>query len=203
MSYLIVVARYNESIDWLLPQLDRCIICNKGIPLTIKNQVILPNLGREAETYLHFIIANYHRLPDVVVFTQARIADHKGANDVQYLLKLKDDALLYSKSRNFFTHQDDSCIHFGRNWNLRHDGFFLKDNYKNRPVLFHDWFKKYIKPDYPFPINIYGNAIFAVRKDLILKHPIHYYTTLIKEVNHHINSTEGHFFERSWYYIFD
>lgn len=80
----------------------------------------------------------------------------------------------------------------------------VKDNYKdNRPLLFLYWFKKMINSEYPNPISFYGNAIFAVRKELILKHPIEYYKELILEVNHHINPTEGHFFERSWYYIFE
>jgi len=56
--------------------------------------------------------------------------------------------------------------------------------------------------DYPNPINIYQNALFAVKKELILNKPLEYYKKLILEVNHHINPTEGHFFERSWYYIF-
>ena len=43
----------------------------------------------------------------------------------------------------------------------------------------------------------------AVKKELIINKPIEYYKELILEVNHHINSTEGHFFERSWYYIFN
>ena len=49
---------------------------------------------------------------------------------------------------------------------------------------------------------IYSNAIFAVKKENIINKPLEYYKKLILEVNHNINSTEGHFFERSWYYIF-
>jgi hypothetical protein len=87
---------------------------------------------------------------------------------------------------------------------LRNGKYFLNDNYKNnKPVTFIDWFKTNININYPNPITVYGNAIFAVKKELILKNPIEYYQKLILEVNHHVNSTEGHFFERSWYYIFN
>jgi hypothetical protein len=206
MSYKILVARYNEDIDWLKDEMHNCVIYNKGQALNIENEFMLENLGRESDSYLNYIINNYDNLPDVVVFTQARISDHYiGGNDINYLLKLKDEALIYGKSQNSHGHTDvGNEPSFDHNWNLRIDGWFLKDNYKdNRPLLFLYWFNKMIKSEYPNPIFFYGNGIFAVRKELILKHPIEYYKELVLEVNHHINSTEGHFFERSWYYIFE
>ena len=68
---------------------------------------------------------------------------------------------------------------------------------------FLEWFKNNIEINYPNPIYIYCNAIFAVKKENIINKPVEYYERLILEVNHHINSAEGHFFERSWYYIFN
>jgi len=204
MSYKIVVARYNENIEWLNDEMSNCIIYNKGDKLDIKNEIVLENVGRESETYLQYIITNYDNLPDVVVFTQARISDHKGKDDVSYLINIKNQALSNSKSQNFFIHDDvGNSIHWDKNWNLREDGYYLKDNYKNnKPITFLEWFKENININYPNPIKIYCNAIFAVKKENIINKPIEYYKRLILEVNHHINSTEGHFFERSWYYIF-
>tara|TARA_B110000908_G_C10025200_1_gene344745 strand:+ start:116 stop:733 length:618 start_codon:yes stop_codon:yes gene_type:complete len=204
MSYKIIVARYNENIEWFNSELSNCIIYNKGQKLGIENEILLKNVGRESETYLHYIITNYHNLPDVVVFTQARISDHKGRDDVNYLINIKNQALNYSKSSNFKIHYDSGRnIHFDKEWNLRKDGWYLKNNYKNNePVTFFEWFKTNINVDYPNPLYFYHNAIFAVNKSIIINKPIEYYKKLIQEVNHHINSTEGHFFERSWYYIF-
>jgi hypothetical protein len=204
MSYKIIVARYNEDIQWLNDEMHNCIIYNKGEPLNIPNEILIENVGRESETYLHYIIDNYDKLPDVVVFTQARIGDHKGADDVNYLLRIKNDALEYSISKNLSIHYDNNTnIHFDKEWNLRTDGWFLKDNYKNnQPITFLEWFTKNINNTYPNPLIFYCNAIFALKKELILSNSIDYYKKLILEVNHHINSTEGHFFERSWYYIF-
>jgi hypothetical protein len=204
MSYKIIVARYNENIDWLSSEMKNCIIYNKGNKLNIRNEVILENVGRESDTYLHYIIDNYYNLPDVIVFTQARISDHKGSDDINYLLHMKNDALIYSKSQNFHIHNDThSCIHFDKEWNLRNGEYFLKYNYKNNnPITFINWFKTNININYPNPIVMYLNAIFAVKKENIINKPIEYYKKLILEVNHHVNSAEGHFFERSWYYIF-
>ena len=202
MSYKIIVSRYNENIDWLNSECENCIVYNKGDALHIENEIMLKNVGRESETYLRYIITNYDNLPDVVVFTQARISDHKGKDDIHYLIDIKNEALSYTKSQNFMIHNDvGKCMHFDKTWNVRQDGYYLKDNYKN-PIPFFEWFKTNIDVHYPNPIYLYCNAIFAVKKETILHNPIEYYKRLIAEVNHHNDPAEGHFLERSWYYIF-
>ena len=77
MSYKIIVARYNENIEWLNSEMDNCIICNKGPLLNIDNEILLHNVGRESDSYLNYIIKYYNELPSVLVFTQAIISDHK------------------------------------------------------------------------------------------------------------------------------
>ena len=208
MSYKIIVARYNENIRWLKSEISNCIVYTKGNKLHIENEIHLENVGRESETYLHYIITNYDNLPDVVVFTQARISDHNntGHDDIDYLIQMKNSALCNSKSQNFFIHNDvGRCRYFDKNWNLQPwNGYYLKHNYKNNnPITFFEWFKSNIDINYPNPIHVYRNGIFAVKKEHIINKPIEYYQRLILEVNHHINSAEGHFFERSWYYIFN
>ncbi len=182
MSYKIIVARYNENIDWLNSEMKNCIIYNKGNKLNLRNEVILENVGRENDTYLHYIIDNYYNLPDVIVFTQAKISDHKGADDVNYLLNIKNQALIYSKSQNFYIHNDTGrCIHFDKEWNLRNGEYFLKDNYKNNsPITFIKWFKTNININYPNPIVMYVHAIFAVKKENIINKPIEYYKINIR-----------------------
>lgn len=205
MSYKIIVARYNENIEWLNSEMSNCIIYNKGSKLDIENEIFLENVGRESETYLHYVITNYDNLPEVVVFTQAKISDHRGSDDINYLIDIKNQALLHSRSQDFGLVYDsvnhrDLC----KTWNLRGDGWFLRDNYKNNhPITFFEWFTTNIDINYPDPIYHYSNGIFAVKKEKIINKPIEYYKRLKLEVNHHINPTEGHFFERSWYYIFN
>ena len=204
MSYKIIISRFNENIEWFKDELCNCIIYNKGERLNIENEIILNNVGRESETYLNYIISNYENLPDVIVFTQARISDHKGIDDINYILHIKNNALHNLKSQNYSIYnENDKNIHFCKDWNTINKDFYLPNNYKNNtPIIFIDWFKTHINFNYPEPIKIYNNGIFAVTKKLILNNSLNYYKQLILEVNHHINSTEGHFFERSWYYIF-
>jgi len=204
MSYKIIVARYNENIDWLSSDLSNFIIYNKGDKLDIENEIFLENVGRESHTYLHYIITNYNNLPDVVVFTQANIADHKGRNDINYLINIKNQALVNSKSKNYMIHYDiGKNIHWDCDWNFKNDPYWSEFNYKNNnQITFLEWFTTHIDLNYPYPIYIYVNAIFAVKKENIINKPIEYYEKLILEVKYHNNPIEAHFFERAWYYIF-
>jgi hypothetical protein len=210
MSYQIVVAQYEEDISWLNKELHNCIIYNKGKNgLNINNIIRLPNIGRESHTYLYHIINNYDKLADITVFTQGRISDHKPEyknNLVNYILKIKKEAEQFGISK-YGTHtylpNDDSCVSAELNYNKNTNEYFLKDNYfQNKPILFIDWFKKYTKCDFPTILKWYGNAIFAVSKKWIHNKSKSYYEELIKQVDHHVNPTEGHLMERIWYYMF-
>jgi hypothetical protein len=209
-SYKIIVARYNEDISWLKDEMQNSIIINKGDErLNLKNEICVDNVGRESETYLKYIINNYNQLPDTIVFTQGRLEDHKHLwekfdCEIDFLKNLREEAMILGKSYNFFEANRD-CPHFGSNWNWRNDDFFLKENYKKQ-ILFKDWFEKKItcqKGTYPDKLRVYGAGLFAVSKKLVLKRPREYYQNLIKELKHSSNPAEGHFFERSWYYIFE
>lgn len=201
MSYKIIVARYNENIEWLLPEMDNCIIYNKGPLLNLQNEICLENVGRESETYLHYIIENYDNLPDILICTQADIKDHRGSNDIGHLICMKTEALHYGKSTPYVHSKSEELPWWQPNFNLISGQVVQQNYYNNEQTIFRDWFEKFIDV-YPEPIVIYTNGIFAVKKELVLSKPLQYYKELIKQVNHHINPTEGHYFERSWYYIF-
>ena len=84
------------KIKWLKSEKDNCIFYNKGNKIGIENEIMLKNAGRESETYLNYIITIYDNLPDIVVFTQGNISDHRTGR-VQHLLDLKDSALINGK----------------------------------------------------------------------------------------------------------
>jgi hypothetical protein len=78
MSYTIVIAKYNENMDWLVKMDQQHIrIYNKGT-CTLKNENVKnrENIGREAETYLYHIIENYNNLPDYLILIQGNPFDH-------------------------------------------------------------------------------------------------------------------------------
>jgi len=68
----LVVARYNEDINWALAYNDIAIVYNKGrnfnLPFTtVKN---IENIGREGHTYLYHMINNYENLNEKTIFCQ-------------------------------------------------------------------------------------------------------------------------------------
>jgi hypothetical protein len=74
MKTEIVVARYNENLDWL-----KKIKKSKDLKITVYNKglddidvpfIKIPNVGRESQTYLEHIINNYDNLADQTIFCQ-------------------------------------------------------------------------------------------------------------------------------------
>lgn len=70
IQFRIVVAKYKEDVSWTenLP----CIIYNKDP----NGPSPLPNIGREAHTYLYHIVSNYDTLDDYTIFVQGNPFDH-------------------------------------------------------------------------------------------------------------------------------
>ena len=73
-KYSMIIARYNENIDWLIPFKDICTIYNKGSNIVDNNNnfniINLNNYGRESHTYLYHIINNYDTLTEYNIFFQ-------------------------------------------------------------------------------------------------------------------------------------
>jgi len=72
MSIEIVIARYNENLDWIkeLPKNIKVTIYNKGINDIDYPFIPLENIGRESHTYLYHIIHNYNKLAEKTIFCQ-------------------------------------------------------------------------------------------------------------------------------------
>ena len=198
----IVIARYNESIDVWKPFLPISTIYNKGDNNLNVSSISLDNIGRESHTYLYHIIHNWDNLADTTLFTQCNLSfDHKPFPISLYLLSNLDLTI----------HLWNNTIDFNNNipWGfLQHGGKWLKE-YNNGDIrkskdTFGGWWDKYIDIDRP-PLNslIWSHgAIFSVKKEQIKKKPLRYYQNLLNTINDCKNPEEGHYLERSWYYIF-
>lgn len=209
----ICVARFKELVEWL--PLGNSIIYNKSdmIPVHLQSRahsiVSLPNVGREADTYLNHIIRNYDTLSQITVFVQGRIRDHVRIDEKKFIKILVTQARENGFSTERLIRNDDpNHPHWGREWNKNYLGgtsWYKENEYRGDVHLtFKDWFEQMI--DMPYPegeFSLYPNAIFAVDKDHILSRPREYYQKLLETVSWHSDPVEGHFLERSWYYIFN
>jgi len=209
----ICVARYNETIDWLLWR--NSIVYNKGndIDPRLRDRlhafIQLENVGREAGTYLTHIIRNYDNLSQITVFVQGRIKDHVRIAETSFIKMIVSQARENGFSnQRMITNTDHNHPHWGKEWNKNYLGgteWYKQNEYNsNVHVTFNEWFENMIEMPYPDrEINLYPNAIFAVDKDHILSRPKSYYQKLLDNVNWHSDPVEAHFLERSWYYIFN
>lgn len=64
-----VIARYKEDVSW----------AKKFKKFIVQKDIHVPNVGREASSYLWYIVNNYYKLDDLVAyqFCQGRSHDHK------------------------------------------------------------------------------------------------------------------------------
>lgn len=103
----IVVARYNENIDWALPYNDIALIYNKGnnnIP-NFSNVLNIQNIGREGHTYLYYIVTRYNELPNRTIFLQADWVLHNetilyGIDNYDKHLPVQPLGLVYLREKN-------------------------------------------------------------------------------------------------------
>lgn len=75
-TYKLIVAKYKEDIGWIrFFDRDNIIIYDKS-DNPVPDSIPRPNIGRESETFLHYIIENYDNLCDVTIFVQGNPFEH-------------------------------------------------------------------------------------------------------------------------------
>lgn len=209
----VVIARYNEDISWTQKIYYTVTIYNKGADLP--NSVKLPNIGRESHTYIEHIIRNYDSLDPngITVFSQGNISDtllyYKiyGKPDHVHIVELSEEArekgFSESKARwhsLIIPHQPLENFRISE-WP---SGVQLTLNKKNES--FGQWFRRCLEMDHlpnQTQFKWVVGACFAVKNSKILSRSKQFYLTLLQEFDDSNAPEVGHFFERSWYYIFN
>jgi hypothetical protein len=127
---LIVISRYNENLDWLKELKFPYIIYNKGENNINYPSIPTPNVGRESETFLRYIVENYPNFPDEIVFLQGNPFDH--CNNILFLLNSnKNMNLTYQiKDKIVFLmnkHLEKYYLESDINGNPHHPGLPIKE----------------------------------------------------------------------------
>lgn len=66
---IVVISKYIEDVEWIKNITHPVIIYDKSSQ-PIESSIQRPNIGREAETLLYYIITNYNSLPNKTIFLQ-------------------------------------------------------------------------------------------------------------------------------------
>jgi hypothetical protein len=235
-SWKVVVARYAEDLSWLrMFRGEEVEIINKGAVLPwvgVGWKVAeLMNVGREAHSYLWWIVENYDRLPDVVFFTQGQVVDCLGPKWTPFSRKGSEIGRLLGDSgsnwlevmiRYFYYRCKaadspgwicDTWSPEGLEANLGTGGRLAEYKGGLEPADrgMREFFRELVDvegvvsdDEYMRVGRIYWNALFAVRKERILLRPRSYYERLLNWSSLTAGSSveAAHFYERAWYYIF-
>ena len=196
----VVVARYAEDLAWLEPIAHDCVVYNKGAPIAgtaFRALVELPNVGREAHTYLHHIVTNYDRLADVTVFVQGCIADHVHVAPVAFVVQLAREALASGMSGNARELQE--CGY----------DFRLQECYgplaQYGDMCLGEWYEHCTGVRYA-PCGTpmwYEKALFAASRAAIRAVPLLAWRRMLESVCDHVNPVVAHYLERTWYHVLD
>jgi len=181
----VVVARYNESLDWtssISNKRTKCIIYNKGSKVDHIGPIIhLPNVGREGHTYLYHIINNYDNLSEYTMFLQGQPFDHTPylesilASDEWkkpfHVMSANICDLTITKEQNPYTMYELYSTIFNR-----------------KPSELSLWFG--------------AGAQFCVSRATIRTRPKEFYERIYNILARDMNPIEGHAIERFWPMIF-
>ena len=205
-DFEVVVARYNEDLSWIETELpnEKVIIYNKGkddLNLPSNCKIIkLPNIGREAHTYLYHIINNYNNLAERTLFLQGS----QEAEKYRVFFPLKRYKIIASTNCDNII----AAHCFLMNENLSKFGLIdLKDTKWSNTIMrdydFVEFKHKFIETEREHNNPFYGNygAIFAVDKHAILRNDVNYYQNIFNTLDN-IAPIEGHYLEKLWDRVF-
>jgi|UniRef100_A0A6C0D959 hypothetical protein len=189
---LIVVARYNENVEWtkLFSNIN-VIIFNKGTKLKDGyNEILLNNVGREGHTYYKYICDNYDNLEDYTVFLQGNPFDHSPnlvPNLYKYIFNRELSIDFEFLSEDILTSTLD--LERSRYWHCKN---------------IHNTYERIFGKKFDSKECIFGaGAQFIVSKNKILKNKKEFYENIVKILEYTVDPIEGYDLERFHKYIFD
>jgi hypothetical protein len=208
----IVISRYSEKLDWLkdfpAETYKRVFIYNKNPKpfeekidrATIEN---LPNIGREAHSYLYHVIKHYDNLADATLFLPGSVRGKPWKDFQLYKIRKSLDngpgSYIVRSTRPKGMEKDfqiDSHeLSNSSNKNLNND--FKLHPSPIRPLS--KWMEHYMPGEDMYCLGVFGT--FSATKEDIRKRPKSFYEELIKTVDT-TNPEAVHYMERLWANIF-
>lgn len=212
-AFEIVVSHYNEDLTWLKQHSAECCVYSKGgeknaleLPFTFTP---LPNIGREGHTFLYHIVNHYEHLAEVTLFVQGRIDDHVDMTLAE--MKAKAMTTVPGQVTTYPFRELELFEHWeGIPWEKypcwKRWSSMATQNMPETPL---ELFQRYISESdrMPVAVGFAPGAIFAVKKETIMRHSKAFYERLLQQMflgeMAHVNPETGHYMERFWLAMFN
>lgn len=183
----LVVARHLEDVRWTrrVPTSIRVTIYEKGRDV--------PNVGREAQTYLHHLTTRYDRLADVTVFSQGHPFDHAS----HFHALLRDLAANPVKVTDFLwighivDRDDRTGARLFQNWSKNPD---------RHPLPLDAFWRALWNESPPEVVTFFPGAQFAVTAGTVRSQPVEFYRKALA-ISESLPDA-AHCFERCWDRVF-
>lgn len=206
MNHEIIIAHYNEDIEWLKPYAKNVIIYHKGNESTprfpVKKWVKLENVWREWHTYLYHIINNYNNLADINIFLQGNIEDHKEEwivfNNIIDYIKEVQKKWFSTKKLELLVKKSPQINYI---WKFKE----MLENWKmvKSELSFQNFYKDIFSKNQPLVDIVFYWWCFWVNKNKILNREIKFYKKIMNYMDKTSNPEEWHYLERLWYNVFN
>ncbi|XP_022083668.1 uncharacterized protein LOC110975458 isoform X3 [Acanthaster planci] len=199
LEYEVVVSHYNEPLDWLKPCAEQAGHVyhkgsDRGPPFDMYKWERLPNVGREAHTYLYHILQNYDSLAEVTVFLQG----HGSQPHITWCFADPAEFVAMAK-KNIFCKKHGSYGNWGR---INHFGKWLKDlkagSMRRAKSTVGEFYTALFGTRPPRAVPACYAGCFSASRANLQRHPKTFYQKALSFVNDHSNPEEGHYFERLW-----
>ena len=154
----VVVSKYEENIDWVTQIKHDVIIYDKSYN-PIHNSIPRPNIGREAETLLHYIITHYDNLPDITIFLQGDPRSNPISYTYEEVVETINKDYNVDKAETILTWQGKSII----------NDYFLS----NVPILINKLFENIDEI-----VNYSSGVQYILPRHVILNRPLDFYILL-------------------------
>lgn len=205
-NYEIIIAHYNEDIEWLRPYAENVTIYHKwneeNPRFKVKKWIKLNNVWREWHTYIYHIINNFNNLADINIFLQGNISDHIK----DWITYDNPETYLNETIKFWFSSRDLGVIlkkipQISYSWKFNE--MLEKWTLKRAKLDFWDFYKDLFNKNQPKVIFSFCWGCFWVKKDIIYRRPIEFYLKVFNYLNNHSNPEEWHYIERLWFNIFN
>lgn len=183
MDYHIVIAHYNEDLSWVTNlKYPFTIISKNGIP-----EGTQPNKGREASTYLEYIIKNYDSLHEYTFFLHGHRSSWHHKKNVDEKINKTVCLLPYYNINDFRVYRFSECQ------------LTLSQMQASYPIV-----EDILGPMDVERASFRHSAQFYVHKSAILSRPLETYKALYDIIMTNTNRSfeDSLLFERIWHFIF-